>query len=236
MGATEKEFENQKWLLKADVEGLITERVGKVAERARAAEAKLKELETAAEESAGKVAAHDVLVVEAAKLKADLAAASGRYETYTALAARGIADPDVVEGFATGHQRAMAGKAKKDHVAIGDWIDELVAEPDGAPALLRPHLPAAGGEADAGKGDGKGDGKGAANGDPKKGDGKGLPKGNAGVRGGGQPAATILDQVGKMDIDTYRKQREQVRAAWHQERGTSPPPPWASPTPPPKTG
>ena len=40
------------------------------------------------------------------------------------------------------YERAMSGRAKKDLMSLGDWLDECVSAPDQAPALLRPHLQA----------------------------------------------------------------------------------------------
>ena len=40
------------------------------------------------------------------------------------------------------YERAMKGRAKKDLMSLGDWLDECVSAPDQAPALLRPHLQA----------------------------------------------------------------------------------------------
>ena len=82
-----------------------------------------------------------VTAAEAAKAAAEakLTETMEAHEHYRAAASSGIADPEVFELFRWQYGRVSADDPKK-RPAFADWIKDLRAKPDDAPATLRPHL------------------------------------------------------------------------------------------------
>lgn len=84
-----------------------------------------------------KAATVDTLAGQLAEAQAQTAAASSRYQTFREIAGViGVPDPDVVELVERTHGRLPA----EGRPPIGDWLGTLQADPETAPAILRPFL------------------------------------------------------------------------------------------------
>jgi len=136
------EHEGAVYVLKSEMESAIQSRIQKIAQKAAEAEQRASELQSALDEASAKTGSIDALASQLEQAQAQLAQANSRYERHSTIAKYGLTDKDMLEAVEWQYERAMNGRAKKDLMSLGDWLDECVSAPDQAPALLRPHLQA----------------------------------------------------------------------------------------------
>jgi len=136
------EHEGAVYVLKSEMESAIQSRIQKIAQKAAEAEQRASELQSALDEASAKTGSIDALASQLEQAQAQLAQANSRYERHSTIAKYGLTDQDMLEAVEWQYERAMKGRAKKDLMSLGDWLDECVSTPDQAPALLRPHLQA----------------------------------------------------------------------------------------------
>ena len=136
------EHEGAVYVLKSEMESAIQSRIQKIAQKAAEAEQRASELQSALDEASAKTGSIDALASQLEQAQAQLAQANSRYERHSTIAKYGLTDKDMLEAVEWQYERAMKGRAKKDLMSLGDWLDECVSTPDQAPALLRPHLQA----------------------------------------------------------------------------------------------
>lgn len=136
------EHEGAVYVLKSEMESAIQSRIQKIAQKAAEAEQRASELQSALDEASAKTGSIDALASQLEQAQAQLAQANSRYERHSTIAKYGLTDKDMLEAVEWQYERAMKGRAKKDLMSLGDWLDECVSAPDQAPALLRPHLQA----------------------------------------------------------------------------------------------
>lgn len=187
--ATIKEFEGQSWMLQSDVDAVVADRVREISAAKKAAEAaakeaadKLKDAELKASEAEEAAAGAGALKAALDEAQARVLKAEGRYERHMALADKGITEPDIRDALLWAHDRAQEKIPAKDRQGLAEVLEAWAADPDAAPASVRPHL-ASLAQAE-GDGDGGGDGEvagenpsGGDAGDPVKSRGRGaLPR------------------------------------------------------------
>jgi hypothetical protein len=134
------EHEGQTYILKSSMEEIIRERVAKVATRANEAEQAAKDLQERLQEAEKKTSSADILASRVEQLQAELDSSKSRYDRYQAISKHGLVDEDMVEAVEWSYERSQKDVAKKDRKKLGEWLEEQVANPDQAHALLRPHL------------------------------------------------------------------------------------------------
>lgn len=78
----------------------------------------------------------DTLAGQLRETQGKLQAAEGRFSTFREISSRGLTDPDVVEAVEWQYGR-LPEEGRPD---MGSWLDGMKADPDTAPAILRPHL------------------------------------------------------------------------------------------------
>lgn len=136
------EHEGSTYVLKSEMESAIQTRIQKIAAKAADAEQRAQELQTELDEARASVGTVHTLAQELEQARAALANAETKYERHQTISRFGLTDKDMLEAVEWQYERAMNGRAKKDLMSLGDWLDECVSAPDQAPALLRPHLQA----------------------------------------------------------------------------------------------
>ena len=87
--------EGQEYILKSEVDGIVRERLSKVAEGKRMAEGKVSELEAQLETMNEKVKGVDAMASQLSQLQDELAVSNQRYERHSAIASHGITDPEI---------------------------------------------------------------------------------------------------------------------------------------------
>lgn len=149
-------------------------------------EAQLAEYKGQVDSLTEKGASVDTLAEQLAQAKARADAAETKFARHVKISAKlGTTDPDVIAAVEWQHGRLPADGRKED---VGEWLDELKADPTKASSVLRPFL---GGEGGGGSEGGGGEG------------GKKKPRDTGGGGGqGGQPPG------GKSQFS-----KEQIRAA-----------------------
>ena len=203
------EHEGQTYILKSSMEEIIRERVAKVATRANEAEQAAKDLQERLQEAEKKTSSADILASRVEQLQAELDSSKSRYERYQAISKHGLVDEDMVEAVEWSYERSQRDVAKKDRKSLGEWLEEQVANPDQAHALLRPHLhslaqeqaaPIQGEEAPPLEVE-------AAAPPPS------MPAVNNGAVRPPSQAGDIID-LGLQDRDFYKQNRDKIEAAW----------------------
>ena len=73
-------------------------------------------------------------------MQGELTTANNRYERHTVISQYGITDNGVRDAVEWAYEREMSGRAKKDRLALGDWMQTIHQNPDSAPSVLRPFI------------------------------------------------------------------------------------------------
>lgn len=136
------EHEGAVYVLKSEMESAIQSRIQKIAQKAAQAEERALQLQTALDEASAKTGSIDALAAQLEQAQNQLSQANARYERHSTIAKYGLTDKDMLDAVEWQYDRAMKGRAKKDIVSLGDWLEQCVNAPQEAPALLRPHLQA----------------------------------------------------------------------------------------------
>lgn len=134
--------DGKEYILKTDVDQVISERLSKYAERTRVADMRIQELEADIESKVKAVAQVDALNSQLAMMQDELNAANARYTQHSAIASVGITDPGVRDAVVWAYERAQAKLPKKDKVELSDWVQTFATDPAQAPGILRPHFQA----------------------------------------------------------------------------------------------
>ena len=211
-----KEIDGTEYLPKAHVDKLVRERIAKVSERARAAEARVKEMEPQLVAATDSTARLEAMASQLEALQAELSVSKQRYATHSAITSAGFTDPDVRDMVEWSYSRAMEGRPKKDRQALGEWLDSVKADPSTAPTALRPHLVQPSAEQPA---------FGAAATEAATAaavQASTAPPSNASVSAAPEMGGRDLIEQGMRDPEFYSANRDAIRAAWYHQGGKPP--------------
>ena len=132
--------EGSDYILKTEVDKIISERLSKTADRARAAESRIADLESTLKDSKEKIGQVDTLTAQLHTMSEDLTAARQQYSQHSTISSHGITDPEIREAVLWSFDRTMSGLPKKDRQNLDSWLQTLRQDPSTAPAVLRPHF------------------------------------------------------------------------------------------------
>ena len=138
----EIEHEGKTYVLKTQVEAIIKDRVGKVAQRATAAEHALEAAQSRLEKAEKAMSSVDILNQQLAEMQNKLQTSESRFTRYQSISKHGLTDPDLVEAIEWSYERSQKSKADKEKQTLAEWLDSVVDNPDTAPITIRPHLQA----------------------------------------------------------------------------------------------
>ena len=138
--SNEINHEGKTYILKSQVEGIVKERISKIASKAHEAEKRANELETSLADIQQRAASIDIISAQLEEMKGKLSASESRFHRFQAVSKYGITEPDIIEAIEGSYEKSMKNKPKKDHVSLEDWISNHIQSPDKAPILLRPHF------------------------------------------------------------------------------------------------
>ena len=206
-----KEIDGPEYLPKAHVDKLVRERIAKVSERARAAEARVKEMEPQLVAATDSTARLEAMASQLEALQAELSVSKQRYATHSAITSAGFTDPDLRDMVEWSYSRAMESRPKKDRQALGEWLDAVKADPSTAPTALRPHLVQPSAEQPAAT---------EAAGAPVQ--ASTAPPSNASVSAAPEMGGRDLIEQGMRDPEFYSANRDAIRAAWYHQGGKPP--------------
>ena len=131
--------EGQEYILKSEVDGIVRERLSKVAEGKRTAEGKVTELEAQLETMNEKVKGVEAMASQLSQLQDELAVSNQRYERHSAIASHGITDPEIRDLIEWQYTKAMEGKSQKDKKSLSEWISGM-GESGEIPTVLQPYF------------------------------------------------------------------------------------------------
>lgn len=136
----EIEHEGKTYILKSQMESIIKDRVGKVAQRATIAEDALVQAEKRLEKAEKAMSSVDILNQQLSDMQTKLTTAEKRFERYQSISKHGLTDPELIEAIEWSYERAQKGATDKDRLSLSEWLDSQVENPDKAPLTIRPHL------------------------------------------------------------------------------------------------
>jgi hypothetical protein len=139
---TEFEHEGRTFVLKTEMENIIKERIGKVANRATTAETALEEAQQRLNKAEKAMSSVDILNQQLSDMSTKLNHSEQRYNRYQSISKHGLTDPDLVEAIEWSYERAQKNVAEKEKVTLSEWLDLQVQNPEKAPITIRPHLQA----------------------------------------------------------------------------------------------
>ena len=139
---TEIENEGRTYVQRSEMENIIKERIGKVANRATTAEKALEEAQSRLSKAEKAMSSIDILNQQLAEMQTKLQSSEQRFERYQSISKHGLTDPDLVEAIEWSFERAQRGKTDKDRQSLSEWLDQQVNNPESAPITIRPHLQA----------------------------------------------------------------------------------------------
>jgi len=199
-----KEIEGEEYILKSDVDTLVSQRIAKVSERARTAETKLADLK----DSGSKL---EAMAGQVEQLRTELSESRSRYDRHSTISSAGFTDPDLRDAIEWAYSRESSKIPKKDRPSLGDWISEMKTDPSKAPLSIRPHLmPQKQEQTDT-----------RHQHDPLK--KQALPTASGAMQTPPTQTGADLISSGLKDGDFYRKNREAIREAWYRQKGKTPP-------------
>lgn len=214
----EIEHEGQTYILKADMDHAIKDRIGKVATRASEAESQLRQHQQ-------KLEGLDSMQSQITELQGQLSQSQTKFSRYQAISRAGLSDPDIIDAIEWQYDRSTNGAENKP--ALDQWLQAQIANPATAPAILRPHLaqlanstaPTAGPAELASQ----------ASSDPTSSQPNpqsySLPQApqppqppqvNRGAIQAQRPETSIINQ-GLSDPEFYKANREQIQQQWRQQ-------------------
>lgn len=129
-----------EYVAKSHVDEIVRQRIAKYSEKLTATESQLSEYQARLDEASAKIGLVDNLTQQVESLRGELSTANNRYERHTVISQYGITDNGVRDAVEWAYEREMQGRAKKDQVSLGDWMQTIHDSPDTAPAVLRPFI------------------------------------------------------------------------------------------------
>ena len=136
----EKEIEGKTYILKSDVENIIKQRLEKVASRANQAEQRADQLQSELEKAGKSTATIDLLTQQLDEMQNKLSKSEKKFTRYQAISKHGLTDPTIVDAIEIFFEKSQEAKPKKERSSLGEWLDQIVENPDNAPTILRPHI------------------------------------------------------------------------------------------------
>lgn len=133
-----KVIDGVEYILKTDVDEIVSSRISKYAEKVREYESRIDSYQSeidAAKSSAGLV---EKLNGQIDTLQSELSTARSQYERHSTIGQYGITDPNIRDAIEWSFEREMKGRPKKDQTSLGDWLTTIKDNPETAPAVLRP--------------------------------------------------------------------------------------------------
>ena len=211
----EKEIEGKTYILKSDVENIIKQRLEKVASRANQAEQRANQLQTDLDKASKSTATIDLLTQQLDEMKGRLSSSEQKFTRYQAISKHGLTDPSIVDAIEIFFEKSQDGKPKKERSSLGEWLDQIVENPDNAPTILRPHIKSLVSQSpptEAQYEEAQGlSAELAQNTPPPQ-----APQTNAGVRTPPE-AGDLIDRGGK-DGRFYENNRQAIIDAWRSQR------------------
>ena len=132
--------EGKEYILKSEVDNIVTTRISKISENRRTTQAELDALRQKYESMEEQIKGVNALHSQIATLQDELSTSNQRYSRHSAIATHGITNPKVRDLVEWEYKNAMETRNKKDKQTMGEWLDGFKAEDAKIPMLLPPYI------------------------------------------------------------------------------------------------
>jgi len=133
-------YEGEEYILKSEVENIVTSRISKISESKRTALSQNESLKEELEKVKQQAQNIDGLHNQISILREQLTDSQSKYSRHSAIASHGITNPEVRDLFEYQYNKTMENLNKKDRVTMGEWLDGLKGEGAQIPHILQPFL------------------------------------------------------------------------------------------------
>ena len=131
--------EGKEYILKSEVDNIVSSRISKVSESRRATEAELEKIRASYHDMSERIKGVDALHSQIATLQEELTNSNQRYNRHSAIASHGITNPEVRDLVEYQYKKTMEGMNKKDRVTLGEWLGSM-QDPQNIPHVLKPFM------------------------------------------------------------------------------------------------
>ncbi len=132
--------EGKEYILKSEVDNIVTTRISKISENRRTTQAELDALRQKYESMEEQIKGVNALHSQIATLQDELSTSNQRYSRHSAIATHGITNPKVRDLVEWEYKNAMETRNKKDRQTMGEWLDGFKSEDAKIPLLLQPYI------------------------------------------------------------------------------------------------
>ena len=132
--------EGKEYILKSEVDNIVTTRISKISENRRTTQAELDSLSQKYQSMEEQIKGVNALHSQIATLQDELSTSNQRYSRHSAIATHGITNPKVRDLVEWEYKNAMETRNKKDKQTMGEWLDGFKSEDAKIPMLLQPYI------------------------------------------------------------------------------------------------
>ena len=132
--------EGKEYILKSEVDNIVTTRISKISENRRTTQAELDSLTQKYQSMEEQIKGVNALHSQIATLQDELSTSNQRYSRHSAIATHGITNPKVRDLVEWEYKNAMETRNKKDKQTMGEWLDGFKSEDAKIPMLLQPYI------------------------------------------------------------------------------------------------
>jgi len=133
-----KVIEGIEYIMKTDVDEIVSSRISKYAEKVREYESRIDSYQTQLDETKASAGLVEKLNGQIDSLNSELKTARSQYDRHSTIGEHGITDPNIRDAVEWAFEREMKGRNKKDQIPLGEWLGTIKENPENAPSVLRP--------------------------------------------------------------------------------------------------
>ena len=132
--------EGREYILKTEVDNIVSNRVSKISESRRTTQNELDEMKSRYSDMEEKYKGVQALHSQISSLQEQLSNSNQKYSRHSAIANHGITNSDVRDLVEWQYTKAMDGRPKKDKVTMGEWLQGFQEEGAQIPHTLQPYF------------------------------------------------------------------------------------------------
>lgn len=133
-----KVIDGVEYILKTDVDEIVSSRISKYAEKVREYESRIDSYQSELDAAKSSVGLVEKLNNQIDTLETELTTARSQYERHSTIGQYGITDPNIRDAIEWSFEREMKGRPKKNQTTLSEWLSTIKENPESAPAVLRP--------------------------------------------------------------------------------------------------
>tara|TARA_B100000963_G_scaffold300148_1_gene272403 strand:- start:477 stop:1142 length:666 start_codon:yes stop_codon:yes gene_type:complete len=211
--------EGKEYILKSEVDNIVTSRISKISENRRTTQTELDSLREKYAAMESQIKGVEALHSQIATLQDELSSSNKKYSRHSAIASHGITNPKVRDLVEWEYKNAMDARNKKDRETMGEWLESFKGENAEIPLLLQPYIK---------NGDSQASPTPQAKPMPapttqeqlKSLNARPVPQTNAHVQTTSDTASSAdIMNKGAFDFDYYQKNRARIKEIYYKRKG-----------------